>query len=272
MSDQPDFFLVRDKRSDLFYWITHEFYDRFASRLGVTGIGVYNALCRYAHFRTRECWVKQSTIADDLGISRQTVNRQLNFMKQIRLIDIEPGGQGRPCIYHLLNLPSEDDLQGVDNSVNNPVENSKESDQGCQTGRQGVSRTATGGVAYGDSIKENTLKRESIKDQEASPIIFLKDLEIDGLSQPNLEALFQACLKLFLVRGWDISTDMPQKAFLAVAERVSEYKPQNPYAYFQQALNRHLNENAELYAEQSRINRCKRESEESKKNRPRFQK
>lgn len=94
---------------------------------------------------------------------------------------------------------------------------------------------------------------------EKSPYkIDLKEIDVCGLDEPAKHRLYNETVNVFKARGWDVSGDLPLRAFKAVSERVRGAKPREVYPYFSKSLAAYANENAETLSAQSKINFKKR--------------
>ena len=101
-------FRVQDRRRTRFFTIDNELFDRFGWLLGPYGLSVYMALARFAN-QESECFPSQSTIAKRTGMSRMQANREIEKLKQLKLINVRhqfgANGQKRSNLYLLLDLP-----------------------------------------------------------------------------------------------------------------------------------------------------------------------
>jgi hypothetical protein len=134
---------VRDGRGGNWYWLHNAVIDRFGAQLGAYGIAVYACLCRHAG-QDQRTWLSQGTIAEQIGASRQQVNRMVARLQSLRLVAVEERADattGRLTnLYTLLALPPDGGGRGGDLST---------------TGTP-LSTTATGGVNGGDSPLSTT--------------------------------------------------------------------------------------------------------------------
>ncbi len=76
---------VRDRRQTTWYWIEKDFL-RFADRIGLAGIAVYNVLASHCDNQTQQTYVSIARIASELGISRRSVERALKKLEEYGLI------------------------------------------------------------------------------------------------------------------------------------------------------------------------------------------
>lgn len=99
---------VRDTRRPGWFWINREVVTIYGARLGPDGIGVYNVLAMHADNETQVCFPSHSTIARQLGISRQTVIKKVALLKDLGLVSVRererPGGGRSSNEYTLLAI------------------------------------------------------------------------------------------------------------------------------------------------------------------------
>lgn len=77
----------RDVKDDLFAYAHHVVCDEYGSKIGAVGLALYLMLARYAN--KKQCaWPSQETLAEKLGISKQTVIKYLKILKDEGLIRI----------------------------------------------------------------------------------------------------------------------------------------------------------------------------------------
>jgi biotin operon repressor len=123
-SDLP--IVVQDRRQHGFFTIDNALLDQYGKDLKPTGIAVYNGLARYAN-RAGECWPSQTTLANLLGMSRMQVSREVEKLKRLGLIEVQPqysanGGQ-RANLYILLTVPeAEPPVTASDTPRHSPVQ------------------------------------------------------------------------------------------------------------------------------------------------------
>ena len=61
----------------------------------------YGALCRHAG-KNGECWMSQRTLAQELGRSRDSINRWVKELKEYGLIKVLSRGRGRTRLYRFI--------------------------------------------------------------------------------------------------------------------------------------------------------------------------
>lgn len=82
------------------YWISRSILKQYGHILKPTGLAVYNVLASYANSKSQTCFPSQQTIADRIGLCRETVNRKVKLLGEKRLIRVKRL-KGR-CLYFLL--------------------------------------------------------------------------------------------------------------------------------------------------------------------------
>lgn len=80
----------------------------------------------------------------------------------------------------------------------------------------------------------------------------LTGIQVLSLDEPAKHKIFNKVLARFERRGWDLY-ELPLIAFKDVVAKVNEKKPDDPYPYFEWALNNHCNENADFFNTQSKV-------------------
>lgn len=91
---------IRNLRNGHWYWISRAVLKRYGPILKSSGLAVYNVLASYANAKSQTCFPTQRTIAERIGLCRETVNRKIRLMRENRLIRMKRL-KGR-CIYFLL--------------------------------------------------------------------------------------------------------------------------------------------------------------------------
>ena len=82
------------------YWVSKSVLNQYGRILKSSGIGVYSVLASYANSKSQTCFPTQKTIADRIGLCRETVNRKVKLLREKRLIRVKRL-KGR-CLYFLL--------------------------------------------------------------------------------------------------------------------------------------------------------------------------
>jgi len=82
------------------YWINRSILKRYGNILKPMGLAVYNVLASYANSKSQTCFPTQKTIADRIGLCRETVNRKVKLLRENRLVRVKRL-KGR-CLYFLL--------------------------------------------------------------------------------------------------------------------------------------------------------------------------
>lgn len=121
--------IYRDKRNCNWFWIDNNLIRGWGKDLGPTAIAVYACLCMYAGQEEGKCFPSITTIAEALGIARQTVITALRKLEEKEIIDVKHGtNEGVPNIYTLnplsnhqegslkIELGSPDFVRGASNN------------------------------------------------------------------------------------------------------------------------------------------------------------
>lgn len=111
-----DIIKITDKRRTHFFIIDNDIIDYFAKKLDVYALSVYFSLVRHAN-EDHEAWPSQQTIAEELNISRDTVNEKTKILEKYGLISVsqsreEKTGEFLHNVYTILDLtvPGETDM------------------------------------------------------------------------------------------------------------------------------------------------------------------
>jgi DNA-binding transcriptional MocR family regulator len=80
---------VRDMRRRDFFMCDNAIIDTYGRRLGPYALSVYVALLRHADQRTQSCYPSHKTLADKLGMSRDSVMRAIDTLKKAKLISVK---------------------------------------------------------------------------------------------------------------------------------------------------------------------------------------
>lgn len=110
---------VRDLRNGDWYWIHKRVLKEYASKVGATGVAVYNLLASFAN-KDQSCFPSQKYIGKHLGYSRATVNKAVKLLERHGLVRIEKKSRGG-CVYYLLRCKAEE--IEVSNRGNSEVKN-----------------------------------------------------------------------------------------------------------------------------------------------------
>ena len=94
------------------YWIDKAIIQRYAPRIGASGIAVYNALASFANSKTQSCFPTQKALADMLGLSRRTVARKIKLLRESGLIEVIKNNRGN--VYYLLSPRVTSVTEGCD--------------------------------------------------------------------------------------------------------------------------------------------------------------
>ena len=119
---------VRDIREGNWYWIDRAVLYLYGRRLKSSGMAVYNALASFTD-SSQKCFPTHKGIAQLLGLSRRTVMRKINLIKQLGLI--QSGQIGNNHVYSLLKIKSgvTNETKGCDKGDTPPVTSGSTNDK-----------------------------------------------------------------------------------------------------------------------------------------------
>jgi hypothetical protein len=97
---------IRDARKRGWFILDNELIDRYGKTIGATGLAVYGVLARYANYETGIARPAYQTIADSLGMSRNTVIVAIRKLEASGLVTIEQqtDGAGNPIKSNIYTL------------------------------------------------------------------------------------------------------------------------------------------------------------------------
>ena len=79
-------------------------FDDVVAEVGLLPAAVFGVVWRYCQRRYQECYAAQQTLADHLGITRQTLNKHLTGLVEAGYLeDVTPAREGQPHTYRLTN-------------------------------------------------------------------------------------------------------------------------------------------------------------------------
>ena len=93
---------IRDLRNGGWYWVDKAVIKNFTPKVGAVGIAVYSFLASLAD-SSQGCFPSQKYIAESLGYSRATINRNLKVLERYGLIRIDKRSRYH-CVYKLLKV------------------------------------------------------------------------------------------------------------------------------------------------------------------------
>ena len=79
---------IRDNRQKEWFWLDNEYLNGYARILGASCTVVYLSLCRHSDNQTQKCFPSIKLIAEENGISRDTVMRALKLLEEWRIVSI----------------------------------------------------------------------------------------------------------------------------------------------------------------------------------------
>ena len=77
---------IRDLRTHNRFFVDNKLIDEFGEIIGVYGIAIYAALCRFADLRTQRCFPSYQTLADRLDCSRRKVIDVMALLEDCHII------------------------------------------------------------------------------------------------------------------------------------------------------------------------------------------
>jgi biotin operon repressor len=92
--------IIRSLSDKNWFWVSKSVLSQYGRILKGSGLGVYSVLASYANSQNQTCFPSQKTIAERIGLSRETVNRKVKLLRENRLIRVKRQ-KGR-CLYFLL--------------------------------------------------------------------------------------------------------------------------------------------------------------------------
>jgi Helix-turn-helix domain len=166
-------------------WFDKRIIRRYGRVLGPQGIAVYMALATHADGEEQKSFPSYQTIAKEISSSRSTVIRVMKILVRLNLIRKEtmasPDGDAGPNIYSLLDVP-------VDNSLEEPVDNSKKQGGVVSQGHHGGVTGTLGVVSHRHPNKN--LFEENTENKKEAKAVFHKILG-NGKTTENRKALLR---------------------------------------------------------------------------------
>lgn len=80
---------IRDNRQKDWFWLDNEYLNGYARLLGASCTVVYLSLCRHSDNNTQQCFPSMKLIAEENGISRDTVLRALKKLEEWGIVVIK---------------------------------------------------------------------------------------------------------------------------------------------------------------------------------------
>jgi hypothetical protein len=108
---------IRDIRQRHFFWCDNIIIDTYARRLGPYALAVYMGLLRHADQGTQSCFPSLKTLADELGMTKDSVIKSVEALKKAKLVSVKhrKSSAGDPASNLYL-------LRGVVDYVDYPVD------------------------------------------------------------------------------------------------------------------------------------------------------
>lgn len=86
---QQNLFKGRDKRKRGWFWLDNDYLNGWAKYFGAVGTAIYVSLCRHSNNENQKCFPAMKTIAEETGISENTVKKYIHLFEKFKLIGIE---------------------------------------------------------------------------------------------------------------------------------------------------------------------------------------
>jgi len=84
----PESITIRDQRNGDWYWIHKTVYEQYAAKIGIIGLGLYNAFCYYANHNSQVAFPSLVKLEKDLGISRPTILKHVKVLEDNGLVRV----------------------------------------------------------------------------------------------------------------------------------------------------------------------------------------
>lgn len=125
-------------------------FDVVTNQHGIITSLVFGHVWRYCQMRAGQCWASQKRLAEDLGLSRATLNKHLSILVDSGYLSVthQEGGTNIYNDTHKVNLRTKTYVE-MDEQAQN-------FGSGCQNNSQGVSTKLTGGVKIIDTSNTNS--------------------------------------------------------------------------------------------------------------------
>jgi DnaD/phage-associated family protein len=177
--------------------------DGLVAEHGIVRAAVFGKVWRYCQMEDGVCRASQERMADELGLTRATVNKHIEALcADGYLIDKTPTLAGAPHVY------ADTGKAGVSISLTGKVQGVKQIDTPCINGLQ-------------VGVNEIDTKKEVKKEKESDD----KDPEIFGMYQQNIGILTPVIAELLIEAEKKYSKDWIAEAFtIAVKNNVRKWK------------------------------------------------
>ncbi len=112
---------VRNLNNCAWYWIPKAVIKEYTPKVGSVGIVVYNFLASCAD-KNQHCFPSQKYMADNLGLSRATVNKAIRILENNKLIRVDKRSRYH-CKYYLLKVRCKAEETEMSTTGNSDVQN-----------------------------------------------------------------------------------------------------------------------------------------------------
>lgn len=209
-------------------------FDPITKQHGVAVSAVFGQVWRYCQMKGGRCWASQQTLADDLQLTRVTLNKHLSTLVTSGYLKVEHQDGGTNIYYDTgkIRLKSKTYAEEV-----NPIDD--EIEDGGQNNIQGVSKNYTGGVKNFDTSNtiSNTIKNTPAEKTSPEKQISENPETIDPLQdktisedqikqekQPIKNNVWEVGVALAEVTGMDMGVNKGQ--LLAFAKKMKSVDPE----------------------------------------------
>jgi len=167
MSDEQ--WTARDARLPQHFWADNEILDDYARKIGIHAFAVYMALTRHAN-QDGVCFPSTSTIAEELGTSRQTVSKSIWILERHGLVHIED---------QRLKVRSQT------NHIYTLIQVEKTAVKHVDSGRQESGKSSSTAVKHVDSGRQTAVKEGTTAVKEGTTAVKHVDSHINNTHLNN---------------------------------------------------------------------------------------
>ena len=165
---------IRDNRQKEWFWLDNEYLNGYARLLGASCTVVYLSLCRHSDNQTQQCYPSIKLIAEENGISRDTVMRAIKKLEDWNIVNVkksrkEDGTQANN-IYTLTSKkvwkskPSSIEQPSVAESQNEASPSRKSTPS--RVAPEGYNNTNTNNTQYNNTSEQARKVSQVLKEME----------------------------------------------------------------------------------------------------------
>ena len=193
---------IRDNRQKEWFWLDNEYLNGYAHLLGASCTVVYLSLCRHSDNNTQQCFPSIKLIAEENGISRDTVMRAIKKLEEWGIIKIkkskkEDGTQAN----NVYTLTSKKIWKSKPSSIEQP--SSTESQNEVKPSRKTTpSRVAPEGC---NNTHINYTQDNKTSEQSSQASLIIKEMEgIDPKNKTYYNNITQRKASDFLIKEYGL--------------------------------------------------------------------